>query len=76
MAAQTAAASRAEIVSRKIQQFIEDGPMTRKIIDSQIPLYERMLFVDYDIKSNACRILLVGLDPNGYTNIQRNVISM
>ena len=76
MDAQTAAASRAKIVSRKIQQFIEDGPMTRKILDSQTPLYERMLFVEYDIKSNACHILLAGSDPNGYTNIQHNVISM
>ena len=76
MDALTAAASRTEIVSRTIQQFIEDGPLAQKIKDSQTPLYERMLFVDYDSGSAACRILLAGLDPNGYTNIQRNVIAM
>ena len=48
MDALTAAASRTEIVSRTIQQFIEDGPLAQKINDSQTPLYERILFVDYD----------------------------
>ena len=76
MDALTAPASRTEIVSRTIQQFIEDGPLAQKINDSQTPLYERMLFVDYDSASAACRILLAGMDPNRYTNIQRNVIAM
>ena len=62
MDAKAAAAYRTEIVSRSIQQYIEDGPLIQKIIDSQTPLYERMLFVDYVSESNACRILLAGLD--------------
>ena len=35
-----------------------------------------MSFVDWNHQSSTCRILLAGLDPNGYAQCQRNVVSM
>ena len=76
MAAQTPKMSRNDRVTGKLKKFIEDGEMKRQILNSQTPLYEHMSFVDWNNQSSTCRILLAGLDPNGYTQCQRNVVSM
>ena len=76
MAAQTPKLSRNDRVTGKLKKFIEDGEMKRQILNSQTPLYEHMSFVDWNHQSSTCRILLAGLDPNGYTKCQRNVVSM
>lgn len=66
----------AESVSHELRKFIEDGPMKRKILSTQTPLYERVFFVDWGQKPSTCCILSAGLEPNGYTTVQRNVVSM
>ena len=76
MAAQTSKLSRIDPVAGKLKKYIDDGEMKRVILHSQTPLYEHMSFVDWNHQSSTCRILLAGLDPNGYTKIQRNVVSM
>ena len=74
MATQKPSPILSDTVSPQLCKFIEDGPMKRQILATQTPLYEHAFFVDYGHQPSTCRILLVGLEPNGHTVIQYNVI--
>ena len=67
---------RSDVISNQLRKFIDGGNLARIILSQQIPLFEKMLFVDWGKKPSTCRILYAGLEPNGYTNIQRDVIAL
>ena len=62
--------------SKKLRAYIDDGELKRDIMAQQTPLYEHISFVAWNHDDRICDILLAGTDPNGYTNIQRNVLTM
>ena len=76
MTKETPSLIRSDSVFCQIRKFIEDGPMKRQILVTQIPLYEHVFVVDFGHTPATCRILLTGLESNGYTTVQYNVIAM
>ena len=66
----------AESVSHELHKFIADGLLKGKILSTQTLLYKCAFFVDWGQKPSTCRILLDRLEPNGYTTVQCNVVSM
>ena len=76
MAEQTSTPLCIDTVSTQLREFIEGGNLNQIIQSDQIPLYEKCLFVDFGKRPATCRILYAGLEPNGYTRVSRNVISL
>ena len=76
MSTKTPSPIRSDSMSCQLHKFIEDDPIKRQILATYTPLYVHVFFVDLGRKPCTCRILLSGLEPNGYTAAQRNVTSM
>ena len=76
MATRTPSPIRSDIISHQLREFTEEGPMKRQILITQTPLYEHVFVVDFGHQPSTCRIILTGLEPNGYTTVQRNVIAL
>ena len=63
-------------VTDRLTRYINGRYLRRHIMDSDMPPYEFMRFVDWDHTNRVCRILLAGEEPNGRTSVCRNVIAV